>query len=151
RFASTATVEDWDGPVRVTRAGRRASLARFEVCPRLPNLLAALARQGIDVLHLHVPNPTMLLALAAVRPRAPVVITYHSDVVRQKRLAKLVRPFEHLVFGRAAAILVTSPAYPAGSEILRAYAGKVTTLPFGIDLGPYLDPSTAVLAQARRL
>src|SRR5262249_43508124 len=85
-LGASETVEEWDGPVRVTRLGKRASLVRFEFCLGLPGLLQRLQRTGVDLLHLHVPNPTMLLALAAARPRLPLVVTYHSDVIRQNRL-----------------------------------------------------------------
>ena len=94
RFAATATVEEWDGLVGLTRLGRLASLARLEICPELPRVLRRLRGRGVNLLHLHVPNPTMLLALAAVRTRVPLVVTYHSDVVRQRRLALALRPFE---------------------------------------------------------
>jgi rhamnosyl/mannosyltransferase len=150
RFAATETVEEWDGPVGLTRVGRRASLARFEVCLDLPRVLRRLGRR-LDVLHLHVPNPTMLLALVAVRLRVPVVVTYHSDVVRQKRLGLVLRPFEHLVFRRAAAVLATSPAYPDGSDLLQAHMSKVKVLPFGVELAPFLDPGEEVLARARAM
>src|SRR3954466_10555863 len=36
---STPTVDEFDGPVRVTRMGRSASIARFDIIPRLPQLL----------------------------------------------------------------------------------------------------------------
>jgi rhamnosyl/mannosyltransferase len=81
-FAATDTVEEWDGRVRLTRVGRLASLARLDVCLALPRLLAGFRGRPIDLLHAHVLNPTMLLALAMTRPRLPLVITYHSDVVR---------------------------------------------------------------------
>jgi rhamnosyl/mannosyltransferase len=149
-FTPTETVEEWDGPVRVTRVGRRASLVRLELCLELPRLISA-AQRWADVLHMQVPNPTMLLPLAAVRPRVPLVITYQSDVILQKRLALLVRPFERLVFGRAAAILPNSPAYPEGSELLQAYKDRWTVFPLGIDLAPYLEPGPEALAATQRL
>src|SRR5436305_5973901 len=51
-LAQTDTVEEWDGPVRVTRLGKWGTVARLDVCPRL---LGALRRAGdeADVLHLH--------------------------------------------------------------------------------------------------
>jgi rhamnosyl/mannosyltransferase len=150
-FGATETMEEWDGPVRVTRAGRRATLARFDLCPRLPELICRLRRMAIDVIHLHVPNPTMLLALAAVQPAIPLVITYHSDVVRQRRLGMLLRPFERLVFHKAAAVLATSPLYPTGSEFLQGYHDRLSVLPFGIDLDVYLQPSPEARAYAERL
>jgi glycosyltransferase involved in cell wall biosynthesis len=120
------------------------------VCPGLARLGGWLRRWGTEVVHLHVPNPTMLLALSAVR-RLPVVISYHSDVVRQKTLALALRPFEHRVFRRALAILASSPLYSEASPLLRQYASAVTILPYGIDLALYSSPGEVALEQARRL
>ncbi len=149
-LGSTPTSHDREGGVKVYRVGRQASLARFDVCAKLlPELWKAL-RDKPDVIHLHVPNPTMLLALAAIVPPCPVVITHHCDVVRQKLLSRLIRPFEHIVFRKANAILASSPLYPTGSELLRAYQRKVHILPFGINLESFLKPSEQVRLHARR-
>jgi rhamnosyl/mannosyltransferase len=150
-FTPTPTTEERDGGVRLTRFGRTASLFRFDLCPGLTRLASSLRRWKPDVLHLHVPNPTMTLALAAVAHRAPLVITHHSDVVRQKMLGLALRPFEHAVLRRAAAVVCTSPLYAAGSPLLTQYADKVRVVPFGIDAGPFLHPSPSVLEHARRL
>jgi rhamnosyl/mannosyltransferase len=150
-FAVTPTVEDRDGPVRLTRLGRSASLARLDVCTGLPGLLRQLLPCSVDLVHLHVPNPTMLLALAALPPRVPLVITHHSDVVRQRLLGLAQRPFEHLVYRRAVRILTTSPHYADGSALLQSYTAKLDVLPFGVDLTPYQTPSPAALAHAWRL
>ena len=72
------TVVERDGPVEVTRFGRALRLDKLDVCP---GLSAALAREEADVFHLHVPNPTMVLALLRARPEAPVVVTYQSEVI----------------------------------------------------------------------
>jgi rhamnosyl/mannosyltransferase len=149
-FTGTATQEDQDGPVQVLRVGRQASLARFEVCFRLPELLRSLARQGVNILHMHTPNPTMLLTLAAARPQVPLVVTHHSDVIRQKRLGQILRPFEHHVYRHAAAIVATSPRYIEGSDLLQAFRDKVSVLPFGIDPAPFLEPNAAALAARDR-
>src|ERR1700683_3818855 len=77
-IARTPHADEKDGRVEVARLGRWASFARLDICPRLPRLLRRL-QTSCDLLHLHVPNPTMMLALAVVRPRVPWVITYHSD------------------------------------------------------------------------
>ncbi|HEV3257729.1 MAG TPA: glycosyltransferase [Gemmataceae bacterium] len=151
QFAAAPTVATWDGPVRVTRLGRCASVARLEVCPGLFRRLSRLGAAGTDVVHLHVPNPAMLLALAVTPVRVPVVVTYHSDVVRQKLLAWALRPFEHRVLRGVTRILSNSPTYQAGSLTLQRYVGKLIVLPMGIDLGPYLRPSAAARAHAERL
>jgi glycosyltransferase involved in cell wall biosynthesis len=149
-FARTHHMEEADETVKVVRLGRWGSLARLELCPSLFRLLRHLP-SSVDLLHLHVPNPTMMLALAMVRPALPWVITYHSDVVKQRFLAKLVRPFENVVFHRAGAVLVSSPTYPDGSEYLQQQRERLNVIPFGIDLSPLLDPCAEALATAASL
>src|SRR3954470_12395223 len=139
------TVVEADGPVAVVRSRRRATVAKLDICPELP---ATLARVEADVLHLHVPNPTMILALLACGRRTPVVVTYHSDLIRQKLRGALFRPLERWAYRRVRAILPTSPAYAAGSRFLRSYEGRLHVLPHGIDLEEYLNPSADDLAAA---
>lgn len=137
-----------DGPVGVTRFARAAAVAKLDVCPEL---VAALRRVEADVLHVHVPNPTMLLALLRARPRAAVVVTYHSDVIRQRLLKLAFRPLERVAYRRVRAVLPTSPGYAGGSDFLRPYGDRLRVLPHGIDLTPYLEPSGDDRAAARRL
>jgi rhamnosyl/mannosyltransferase len=142
------TVEEQDGPVEVTRFGRVGSALKLDFCPEL---VARLRRVEADILHLQVPNPTMILALLAARPRPPLVVTYQSDVVVQKLRAAAFRPLERLAYRRVKRILPSSPTYPGGSSFLRAYADRVSVLPMGIDLAPYRDPSPADREAAARL
>jgi rhamnosyl/mannosyltransferase len=150
-FAWTPTERESDGAVQVVRLGRRASLSRLDLCPDLPGLLSGLRRADVDVLHLHNPNPTMVLALAWARPAVPLVITHHSDVINQRLLHWGYRPFERMVYRRAAGILATSPGYIAGSPLLQEHAAKLETLPLGLDLAPFLEPSLEAQGHAARL
>lgn len=151
RFARTSAADGADGQVQVRRIGRVASLSRLEVAPAVLLELRALARRGVDILHLHSPNPTMLLALAALRPPGTLLVTHHSDVVRQKLLGQAFRVFERRVYRRAAFILPTSPRYQEGSPLLQEMAAKVRPLPMGIDLRPFQQPSAAALVEADQL
>jgi glycosyltransferase involved in cell wall biosynthesis len=139
------TREEWDGPVRVIRVGRWASVLRMDVMPELPHELVSALARGVDVVHLHTPNPTLLLALEAVPWLPPVVITHHSDIIRQRVAGALFRPFEWVLYGRARAVLATSSAYVAGSPLLRRFRDKVRELPLGIELAPFLTPSPEAL------
>jgi rhamnosyl/mannosyltransferase len=145
-----ATEVERDGPVEVTRLGRLGSGLKLDFCPGLVGRLRA-AAAGADILHLQVPNPTMILALLAARPGAPLVVTYQSDVVDQKLRAVLFRPLERLAYRRVRAILPTSPEYPGGSPFLRAYADRLHVLPIGIDVRPYLEPSEEARARAEHV
>jgi rhamnosyl/mannosyltransferase len=150
RFVRTDHAEVWDGTVRLTRLNRWASLARLDICPGLFPWLRR-HRHRFDVLHLHAPNPTMFLSLTAMRSLPPLVVTHHSDVVRQKVLGTVFRPVESDIYRRAAHVLCDAPGYLDGSSILQRFRHKVTPLPLGIDLQPYLYPSPTVLAHRDRL
>jgi rhamnosyl/mannosyltransferase len=151
RFARTPSAVDRDGPVRVYRAGRWGSVARLDLTPRLPGVLRELLRDPPDVWHLHAPNVTMMLAILADRRLRPLVVTHHSDIVRQRILRHAVRPLEHAVYRRAALLLSDSPPYIGGSEVLRKFRAKVESLPLGLDLTPFLNPSPAAIAHAEQL
>jgi len=150
-FASTPSVEDADEGVRVTRVGRHASVSRFDVCPSLVSSLWRLRRQGVDVLHLHAPNPTMFSALALLPPFGTLVVTHHSDVVKQRVLLTAYTPLERFVHARAALVLSDSEKYIGGSEPLLRLGPKVKTLPLGVDLTPFTTPNARALAHAEEL
>jgi glycosyltransferase involved in cell wall biosynthesis len=142
------TIVERDGPVEVTRFERKAAAAKIDFCPEL---VEGLRRVEADILHMQVPNPTMILALLMARPRIPLVVTYQSDVIRQKLRAALFRPIERLAYRHVKTILSTSPGYPGGSPFLKPYAARITLLPNGIDLRPYLEPSVEHRAEAARI
>jgi rhamnosyl/mannosyltransferase len=144
-------VRERDGEVELVRVGRSASFARLDVCPDLPRLLRGIGPDNTDLLHLHTPNPAMLLALASARPRVPLVITHHSDVIRQRVLKYALRPFEHFVYGKAAVIEATSPEYPSESRLLRRYQERVESLPLGVDLEAFAKPTPQAVAYGDRL
>ncbi len=151
RFRRTPTIEETDGSVQLRRVGRVASLARLDICPRLLHHLRRIGREGADVVHLHTPNPTMLIALSIVGLRLPLVITHHSDVIRQRILRRALVPFERVIYGKARRIVTTSPGYGSGSSLLGRYIHKLISLPMGIDLEPYLQPSPGSRAHAQHL
>lgn len=142
------TRREKDGPVEVVRLERLGNAAKLDLCPSLPRLLASLEA---DVIHVHVPNPLMILAVLFARRRTPLVVTHHSDHVRQRVLRRVFRPFERPFYERARSVLATSPLYPPASETLRAVAKKVEVVPLGVDLAPFLEPSSEHRREAEAL
>src|SRR5690348_12911547 len=69
--------------VPVVKAARLASAASTPLSPMLAPLLRDMTP---DLVHLHVPYPVGELAYLTATPHTPMVLTYHSDVVRQKWL-----------------------------------------------------------------
>jgi rhamnosyl/mannosyltransferase len=149
-FARTPDTTERDGPVQVYRAGRWGSLARFDLTPTLPTILRRVRRDPPDVWHMQAPNVTMMLAALADRRIRPLVVTHHSDIVRQRLLRHLVRPVEAAVYRRAARLLSDSPPYIEGSDLLQRFRPKVVSLPLGLDLTPFLSPSPLAVIHAEQ-
>lgn len=150
-LGSTPTLREVDRGVRVTRLGRVASFSRFDVCPSVLGALLRLRREGVDVVHLHSPNPTMLSALSLIPSFGSLFVTHHSDVVKQRLLRVAYQPLERRIHERAAKVLSDSDGYIDGSAPLQRLGRKVETLPLGLDLEPFLSPSARALAYASEL
>lgn len=90
-------------------------------------------QSAYDILHIHLPHPLANLAMLYARPQVKVVIHWHSDIIRQKKLLKLYEPLQKWLLKRADAIIATSPKYVEGSPYLLRYQEKVTSIPSVID------------------
>ena len=102
---------------------------------------AELAKQA-DVIHYHFPWPFMDLVHFATRANKPALVTYHSDIIRQKFLLKLYRPLKRSFLGSVDRIIATSPNYLASSEVLQKFSDKVEVIPFGLDKSSYCQPTS---------
>jgi glycosyltransferase involved in cell wall biosynthesis len=130
------TVREAVEGVDVTRC---SAIARVASTSLAPTMVLELSRRRYDVIHLHLPNPMGAASyLASKKPKHHrLVVTYHSDVVRQRLLAKAYEPLVDRVLVRADTVIATSPNYRDSSEVLRRFADKCVTVPYGIDLGMY--------------
>jgi len=93
--------------------------------------------QEADVIHYHFPWPFMDLVHFWSRPQKPTVVTYHADIIRQKRLLMLYKPLQSLFLKSVDAIVSTSPNYRETSLVLKNYADKVSVIPIGLDEEAY--------------
>lgn len=99
-----------------------------------------------DVIHYHFPWPLMDLLHFLAGVKKPVVVTYHSDIVRQKHLMRLYSPLMHRFLKRADRIVAASPNYLATSPVLRQYRDKTVVIPYGLDKRSYPQPDADRLA-----
>ncbi len=86
-----------------------------------------------DVVHFHFPWPVMDVVHFATRHGKPCVVSYHSDIVRQRALLTLYRPLMMQFLSSVDRILVASPNYLRSSEVLPRFADKTEVIPFGLD------------------
>lgn len=93
-----------------------------------------------DVVHYHFPWPFADLAHFVARINKPSLVTYHSDIVRQKMLLRLYQPLKHRFLQSVDTIVATSPNYMASSAVLDRYRDKTRIITYGLDKSIYPAP-----------
>lgn len=114
---------------------RTKSLGIFASTPISFQIITKLKKiaDEYDIIHVHLPNPMTTLAIFLVRPKAKIVLHWHSDIVKQKYILKIFNPLQNWLLKRADKIIATSPKYIEGSIPLKRYITKVESIPLGID------------------
>ena len=127
-FATTR--EPWQG-IEVTRAASLGSIGSVGVCPSFP---FELWRARRDVTVIHEPNPLALVSDCVSAQSGPLVVWFHSEVIRPRwKYRLLYRPFLRRVLTRASRIVVSSPTLAEHAEELQDFRSKCVVSPFGID------------------
>jgi rhamnosyl/mannosyltransferase len=98
-----------------------------------------------DIVHYHFPWPYADLLHLLWRVRKPSVVTYYSDIVRQRMLLQFYSPLMYKFLRSVDAIVAISPNYLATSPVLRHYADKTTVIPIGLDKDSYPRPGPECL------
>lgn len=88
--------------------------------------------EEVDLIHYHFPWPFMDLMEFLICPKKPKLVTYHSDVVRQKRLLRFYSPFMMHFLSRANRIVATSPNYLNTSPVLRNLNQRCEVIALGV-------------------
>lgn len=102
-----------------------------------------------DIIHYHFPWPFMDLTHFCVRPDKPCVLSYHSDIVRQRMLRHIYSPLMHRFLSSMDLIVAASPNYAASSSVLQRYRDKVRIIPYGLDENSYPKPDNDTLEKWR--
>jgi len=159
-----STFETLDG-VAVTRLSRLFAYASTPVAPGMKRAIAdeAARPDRPDVFHLHFPYPwgevSWLAARGGVaahsgqraRHEIPSVLTYHSDIVRQRVLGSVYAPLLRRVLDRVDLVIASSPDMVEHSEQLSRIAGKCRVVPFGIHVERFsATPERTVRARELR-
>ncbi|MDZ7750191.1 MAG: glycosyltransferase [Gammaproteobacteria bacterium] len=133
---------------RVVRCHRDAEIASnglsMQALPRFRG-----HAQWADLIHYHHPWPFADLLHCLFRPSAPALVTYHSDIVRQRRLFALYRPLMHRFLARVDRVVATSGNYAASSQVLQRYHQKTEIIPIGVDSASQPTATSAEIAAMR--
>jgi glycosyltransferase involved in cell wall biosynthesis len=101
-----------------------------------------------DIVHLHLPNPLAHLTSILLPKSVKCVITWHSDIVKQKRLLSIYLPFLRKLVSSADAVIAATPAhFSSSTQIPADYpATKRLVIPYGRDFSDLaLTPATTQL------
>ncbi len=116
--------------VPVTRVASFGVVRSVSISPTFPFWLR---HYRSDVVVIHEPNTLGLFCHFLTRPSGRLVVWFHSEVVRQRWLYMLHRPFLRRALRRADRVVVSSPKLVDHARELQEFRPKCAVIPFGID------------------
>lgn len=99
-----------------------------------------------DIIHYYYPNPFADILHFACSPKKPSLVTYQSDIIKQKHLLHLYQPLKKRFLQSVDHIVATSPNYVRSSDTLPDYASKLSVIPIGIETHLYNTPDAERIA-----
>jgi glycosyltransferase involved in cell wall biosynthesis len=139
-------------PYRVLAARSYGNLASALVSPALLGIVQReFQARRANLLHVHAPNPWGDLAILRMPKNVPTVMTWHSDIVRQRVLLQAYGRYQQRALARVDRVLVFTPAHYSSSEQLRVneLGHKVVHVPIGIDFARLDAPQRDAALQER--
>lgn len=122
--------------VPVTRAG---SIGTYFSCPlsfSFFRYFRKMAKQA-DVILFHMPFPLGDLACLLSGFKGKVVLAWHSDVVKQKKLLLFYKPILKRFLRRADVIITATQGHIDSSAFLPEFREKCRVIPYGLDPEKY--------------
>ena len=132
------TIKERMNGVELVRSG---SLGTYFSCPLSFSFIRnfrKMARKA-DVVHIHVPFPLADAALLLSGYKGKVVVSWHSDIVKQKKLMFFYKPFMRYLLKRADVILTATEGHVKHSLYLPEFKDKCKVLPYDIVPDEYLS------------
>lgn len=122
-----------------TEIVRASSLGTYFSCPLSFDFIRKFRRMAkeADVVEIHTPFPLGDLACLLSGYKGRVVIAWHSDVIKQKRLLKFYQPLLRRFLKRADAIIAATPGHVESSAFLPEFREKCHIIPYALDAEKY--------------
>jgi rhamnosyl/mannosyltransferase len=118
-----------------------AVLARTPCCPTMPFYLRKLHKKyKFSLVHLHLPNPMAHMASLVLPASVKRVISWHSDVIYQKKALRYYQPWVNSLLKRAHAVIVASSFLTEKSLQLSIAKQRniIHHIPFGVQIDFFL-------------
>lgn len=87
----------------------------------------------MDIIHLHMPFPIGDLACLLSGFKGKIIVSWHSDVVRQKKMMRIYKPLMLQMLKRTDVIVVATQGNINGSEYLGEFREKCVVIPYGTE------------------
>ncbi len=124
--------EELTNGVRVVKLRRQLDVQSAPISLSLPEAVRRWT-SGADIAHLHAPYPPGELCNWLLGSASRTVITWHSDIVRQRLLLRFYAPLLRRVLRGVDGIVATSEPYMRTSPWLRPHWHKCRIVPLGVD------------------
>ena len=134
--------------VKLIKTSRWVNISSAPISPAMFLAARELGRTA-DIIHLHFPYPPGEMARLFSGSRAKTIITYHSDIVRQKVLRTVYQPFLWRILRQANRIIATSGRYLDTSPYLSRFKSKCSIVPLGADVAQYAQVEPQRVAALR--
>lgn len=129
-------------------------LASTALAPLMPLQARRLIKNnGYQIVHLHFPDPLTALCMRFLPRNVRVIISWHSDVIRQKALLGFLKPIVNPVIRRADAIVGATPGHFSSSTQLTVFPDpkRKHVIPYGLRLSDFAEtPAIKAAATALR-
>ena len=93
--------------------------------------------QEADIIHYQFPYPFADLLHFMTRVNKPTVVSYQSDIVKQKNLLRIYKPLMYRFLNSVDQIIATSDNYLNSSEVLQKYKHKTSIIPNALNKESY--------------
>ena len=104
-----------------------------------------------DIIHYHFPYPFSDILNIYCGARKPRVLTYHSDIVRQKKFMFLYRFLMNSFLNSVDNIVATSPNYLSTSKVLKRFSNKVSVIPIGLSYKDYPEINNKIHSSYKKI
>jgi rhamnosyl/mannosyltransferase len=131
------TCTDYMNGVKIIKSGRIATMLSMPLSLSQP---ISLSRMKPDIVHVHSPYPLGEISNWLLNRARATVMTYHSDIVRQKSWLYIYGPFLRRVLASVDRIITSSHQYIQSSPWLKPLHYKCAVIPLGVDTYRFTPP-----------
>lgn len=88
-------------------------------------------RNDYDIIFVNLPHPVANMVICLLKPKkAKIILYWHSDIIKQKKLLKLYSPFLKKLINMSAIVAAPTSIHLEKSDFSKYFAGKKIVLPF---------------------